>query len=120
MGCRVLIVDDNDDSREILALILSMHGFDIVQAADGIEALEQAHAQGPAAIVTDIFMPRLDGIDFTRRLRESPSLRDTPVIAQTAYVSAIDPHRALYAAVLEKPCQPSELLAAIAKLGLKA
>lgn len=119
MNHRVLIVDDNDDSREILALILSMNGFDVVQARDGIEALEQVAAQAPAAIVTDIFMPRLDGIDFTKRLRQTPSHQAIPVIAQTAYVSAIEPHRALYTAVLEKPCQPSELLAALAKIGIK-
>jgi len=119
MHCRVLIVDDNDDSREILALILSMHGFDVIQARDGVEALEQASAHVPAAIVTDIFMPRLDGIDFTKRLRESPSQKNIPVIAQTAYVSAIEPHRSLFTAVLEKPCQPSELLAAMASLGIK-
>lgn len=120
MNPRVLIVDDNDDSREILALILGMHGFEVVQARDGVEALEQVSAQTPAAIVTDIFMPRLDGIDFTKRLRETSAYRDIPVIAQTAYINAIDPHRALYTAVLEKPCQPSELLHALAQIGIKS
>ena len=120
MATRLLIVDDNEDSRDILALILGMHGFEIVQASDGIEALERARATQPHGIVTDIFMPRLDGIDFTRQLRADPALAAIPVIAQTAYINAIDTHRNLFAAVLEKPCQPSELLAALESLGLTA
>ena len=117
VATRLLIVDDNDDSRDILALILGMNGFDTIQARDGIEALEQTRAHRPDVIVTDIFMPRLDGIDFTRRLREDAALSAIPVIAQTAYINAIDTHRDLFAAVLEKPCQPSELLAVLSTLG---
>ena len=120
MTTRLLIVDDNDDSRDILALILGMNGFETIQARDGLEALEQARAQQPSLIVTDIFMPRLDGIDFTRQLQADPALASIPVIAQTAYINAIDTQRELFAAVLEKPCQPSELMAALDKLGFKA
>ena len=118
MPVNVLIVDDNDDSREILALILGMHGYTGVQARDGMEAIELARNTRPDVIVTDIFMPRLDGIDLTRHLRADPALASIPVVAQTAYITAIDTHRDLFAAVLEKPCQPSELLAALAKLGI--
>jgi two-component system, sensor histidine kinase len=120
MPIRVLIVDDNEDSRDILALILGMNGFDVVQASDGMEALDRARTYMPHAIVTDIFMPRLDGIDFTRQLQTDPALAKIPVIAQTAYINAIDTHRHLFAAVLEKPCQPSELLTMLATLGIKA
>lgn len=119
MATRLLIVDDNDDSRDILALILGMNGFETLQARDGLEALEQARAHRPNVIVTDIFMPRLDGIDFTRRLREDVALSAIPVIAQTAYVNAIDTHRDLFTAILEKPCQPSELLGTLVRLGIK-
>jgi CheY-like chemotaxis protein len=118
MAASVLIVDDNEDSREILALILGMHGFKAVQARDGLEAVELARSHKPSVIVTDIFMPRLDGIDLTRHLRADPELANIPVVAQTAYINAIDTHRELFAAVLEKPCQPSELLAALAELGI--
>jgi CheY-like chemotaxis protein len=118
MNPRILIVDDNEDSREILALILGMNGFSCVHAGDGVEALEQARTYQPSAIVTDIFMPRLDGVDFTRKLRADPQLANIPVVAQTAYINAIDTHRDLFAAVLEKPCQPSELLETLARLGI--
>jgi CheY-like chemotaxis protein len=120
MAAPLLIVDDNEDSRDILAMILGMNGFETIQARDGIEALEQARTHAPIVIVTDIFMPRLDGIDFTRQLRADPALANIPVIAQTAYINAIDPHRHLFAAVLEKPCQPSELLAKLEQLGIKS
>ena len=119
MAVRVLIVDDNDDSRDILALILGMNGFDVVQACDGREALDRVRTLAPHVVVTDIFMPNLDGIDFTQQLRADPAFATTPVIAQTAYITAIDTHRALFAAVLEKPCQPSELLETLARLGFK-
>jgi CheY-like chemotaxis protein len=118
MQPRILIVDDNDDSRDILALILGMNGYTCIHARDGVEALEQARTYQPAAIVTDIFMPRLDGVDFTRKLLADAQLASIPVIAQTAYINAIDTHRALFAAVLEKPCQPSELLEMLARLGV--
>lgn len=119
MTANVLIVDDNEDSREILALILGMHGFKSVQARDGMEAVELARAHKPAVIVTDVFMPRLDGIDLTRHLRADAELAHIPVVAQTAYITAIDTHRELFAAVLEKPCQPSELLATLGDLGIR-
>lgn len=120
MPINVLIVDDNEDSREILSLILGMNGFNGIQARDGVEAIELARIHRPAVIVTDIFMPRLDGIDLTRHLRADPELAHIPVVAQTAYMTAVDTHRALFAAVLEKPCQPSELLATLAELGVRA
>lgn len=120
MGVNVLIVDDNEDSREILALILGMHGFKSVQARDGVEAVDLARIHKPSVIVTDVFMPRLDGIDLTRHLRADAELAHIPVVAQTAYITAIDTHRELFAAVLEKPCQPSELLATLSDLGIRS
>jgi two-component system cell cycle response regulator DivK len=120
MPASVLIVDDNEDSREILAMILGMHGYRTLQARDGMEAIEMAREHMPSVIVTDIFMPRLDGIDLTRHLRDDPTLAAIPVIAQTAYMTAVDTHRDLFAAVLEKPCQPSELLATLDALGIGA
>jgi CheY-like chemotaxis protein len=119
MPTTVLIVDDNADSREMLAMILGMHGFTSLQARDGLEAVELARTHKPAVIVTDVFMPRLDGIDLTRHLRADPELAHIPVVAQTAYITAIDTHRELFAAVLEKPCQPSELLETLARLGIQ-
>lgn len=119
MPTNVLIVDDNADSREMLAMILGMHGFTCIQARDGLEAVDLARTHKPAVIVTDVFMPRLDGIDLTRHLRADPELAHIPVVAQTAYITAIDTHRELFAAVLEKPCQPSELLEALARLGVQ-
>lgn len=118
MPATVLIVDDNEDSRDILAMILGMNGYQTLQACDGMEAIELARDHMPSVIVTDIFMPRLDGIDLTRHLRAEPALAHIPVVAQTAYMTAIDTHRDLFAAVLEKPCQPSELLATLAELGI--
>ncbi len=119
MPATVLIVDDNEDSREILAMILGMNGYQTLAARDGVEALEIARDHHPSVIVTDIFMPRLDGIDLTRRVRADAALASIPVVAQTAYMTAVDTHRDLFAAVLEKPCQPAELLATLEELGIR-
>jgi len=58
---KVLIVEDNEDSRYLLEKILQAYGHEIMAAADGVEALEQALAQPPDIIVSDILMPRMDG-----------------------------------------------------------
>jgi CheY-like chemotaxis protein len=120
MPIRVLIVDDNEDSRNILLMILRMHGYEGIEARDGNEAIERARVYRPDLIVTDIFMPGLDGIDLTRRMHNDSELAGIPVVAQTAYINAIETHRDLFAAVLEKPCQPAELLATLDALGVAA
>jgi CheY-like chemotaxis protein len=71
----VLLVDDNVSVRESLARLLRMEGYDVVEAADGLEALEHLEAARPDVVVTDLRMPRMHGLDFIRESRRR--LEDT-------------------------------------------
>lgn len=76
----VLLVEDDDDARESVAEVLSDEGFDVLTARDGVEALEQLDkSPAPSALVLDLALPRMDGREVLRRLRERESLADLPV-----------------------------------------
>jgi CheY-like chemotaxis protein len=113
---RVLVAEDYDDARDVMALVLQSAGFEVVEARDGIEALNAARASKPSVIVMDMFMPNMDGLTATRALRDEPELRRIPVIAQTAQPSVISGSRELFDAVLAKPCSPDLLIRTISDL----
>ncbi len=115
MSGYVLIVDDNDDSREIIALILAHAGYMTSQARDGAEALASARARPPAAIIMDIFMPIMDGLTATQQLTRDTALKHIPVIAQTARPATLDADRGLFFAILQKPSNPQDLLKALSR-----
>src|SRR3569833_2549706 len=106
MSGYVLIVDDNDDSREIMALILAHAGYMTSQAREGAEALASAAARPPAAILMDIFMPIMDGLTATQHLSRDPNLNHIPVIAQTAQPASLDNDRPLFFAIRRGPGGP--------------
>ena len=87
---RILIVDDNETNRDILLTRLGTHGYDLVQAADGEEAIEVARKSLPDLILLDVMMPKLDGIAATRRLKADPSLPFMPIILVTAKTDSKD------------------------------
>jgi CheY-like chemotaxis protein len=112
----ILVADDTEDVRELYAEYLSFCGYDVVQAANGQEAIDLALAKHPAAIVMDLAMPVLDGWEATRRLKADPRSRHVPVIVVTGF--AVDDQlraakRAGADAVLKKPCNPDSLRTAI-------
>jgi CheY-like chemotaxis protein len=113
---RVLIAEDYDDARDVMTMILTGAGFEVIEARDGQEALDSARARKPQIIIMDMFMPRMDGLTATRALRDEPDLRRIPVIAQTAQPSVISGSRELFDAVLAKPCSPDVLIRTISDL----
>jgi CheY-like chemotaxis protein len=115
MSAYVLIVDDNDDSREIMALILAHAGFMTSQARDGAEALASARARPPGAILMDIFMPIMDGLTATQHLSRDAALKHIPVIAQTAQPATLENDRQLFFDILQKPSSPQDLLKALSR-----
>jgi signal transduction histidine kinase/ActR/RegA family two-component response regulator len=120
-GVRVLVVDDEADAREVVALILRRHGAEVITASSAPEALGLLERELPQVLVADIEMPVEDGYSLIRKLREIPSPRgaNTPVIALTAYAGEQDRARVLRAGFnlhVPKPVQPPELIAAIASL----
>jgi len=85
MARKILVVEDNLDTREILHLYLTMDGFTVVTASDGREGLYKARAESPDLIITDINMPDYDGIKLVKELRAQPEFNHIPIIVLTAF-----------------------------------
>ena len=81
----VLIVDDERDARDMMALFLGLCGYAVHVAADGVEAIDMAVRFRPAIILMDLMMPRMDGWEATRRLKADPWTRGIPIIALSAH-----------------------------------
>ena len=114
---RILIVEDNDDSREMLRTILELWNHDVREAADGPSAVERANEFGPDVALIDVGLPGLDGYEVCRRLRASPGARTPRLIALTGYGQAQDVERARAAgfdAHLVKPVPPDHLMELLA------
>jgi PAS domain S-box-containing protein len=119
---KVLIVDDVVANRAMLVDLLSTLGFEVQEAANGQEGLEQAQESWPDLILTDIMMPVMDGLEATRRIRRLPHGRGVPILAVSASASLEDQARSLAggaSAFLTKPIDQGRLLHEIgAHLGL--
>ena len=116
---RVLIVEDDPETRHFYADALTRGGFVADEAHNGHQALEKAFAAPPDLIVTDIAVPGIDGIELCRRLRADPRTRAIPLLAVTGYGDRQYDNRAADAGaarVLIKPCDPDELLAEAERL----
>ena len=86
----VLVVDDDYCTRNLLAIILEKNGYKIINAEDGLEALEVFERQTPDVIITDINMPRMNGLDLIKRVRKSGGApAEMPIIALTADIDMI-------------------------------
>ncbi len=90
---RILVVDDNKDSRDTLSLLLRAKGHDVGSARDGLEAVDMAGSFQPEIILMDMGMPRLNGYDATRRIRQLPAGKDTFIVALTGWGQAEDVER---------------------------
>ncbi len=90
MTQRVLVADDDDDIRAYLDVTLGLAGFEVILARDGVEALELAREHTPDAVLLDVMMPRLDGFEALRRLREDARTSHLPVLMLTARVQRDD------------------------------
>ncbi len=116
---RVLVVDDTDDVRELYAEHLMSCGYEVIQAADGKQALALVFEARPAIIVMDLAMPIMDGRTATRLLKCDPRSRAVPIIVVTGN-AAPDQLRGVQDAgcdaILLKPCAPDALSVAIAHL----
>jgi CheY-like chemotaxis protein len=107
-GLRVLVVDDNRDSADSLAMLLDMKGHDARVAYDGESALAAARAFLPQLVLTDLAMPNVDGFGLLRELRSNPLLSLTRVVAMSGFGQASDREQSLAAgfdAHLVKPLE---------------
>lgn len=113
---RVLVVDDEPDIVGFIKMILEDEGFSVVEAFNGEDAITKAHAESPGVILLDINMPRIDGYQICRLLKNDEKTRGIPVIMVTARTQKIDKYRGEKAGAdgyITKPFQTSELIASV-------
>jgi two-component system cell cycle response regulator DivK len=94
---RILIVEDNQDNRELIVKALRINGYKVIEAVDGEEAIEKAKSERPDLILMDLFIPKIDGYEVTRRLKGNDEFKNIPVIACTAHAMKGDMEDALAA-----------------------
>jgi CheY-like chemotaxis protein len=109
----VMIADDNQDAREMYEQYLALHGYRVVTADDGVDAVQRARTCHPDIILMDLQMPRLDGWEAIRQLKSHPQTASIPVVAVSAhaYEAARSKARSAGAdACLTKPCLPPQVV----------
>ncbi len=110
-GC-VLVVDDEEKNRRLLREILLAHGYDVIEAANGVEALQEAEEHTPDAILLDVMMPDLDGFEVCRRLKGGAQTASIPVLMVTALQDRKSLLLGIDAGAMEfltKPVDPREI-----------
>ena len=111
---KILVVEDNDDCRYLLAVIIKRFGYDVVEAATGLAALDQASATHPDLILMDLGLPGVPGDEATALLKANPSTSHIPVLIHTAFHNGEQTNRALAAGaarILHKPVDATKLRA---------
>jgi two-component system cell cycle response regulator DivK len=116
MSKRIMVVEDQEDNRQILRDLLGSSGYDLIEAWDGEAALTTLASQRPDLILMDIQLPGIDGYEVTRRIKADPGLRGIPIVAVTSYALSGDDDKAFEAgcdAYVSKPYSPRQLLAKV-------
>jgi two-component system cell cycle response regulator DivK len=109
---KVLVVEDDQDNREMVIKVLKHNGYQPIEAVDGQEAVERAKAEQPDLILLDLYIPKMDGYEVTRRLKGDEGLQHIPIIALTAHAMKGDREEALAAGFdgyITKPINVREL-----------
>ena len=109
---KILIVEDNEDSRELVVKVLRNKGYEMVQAADGEEALEKAVAEKPDLILLDISLPKLNGYEVAKKLKAMEEFQEIPIVALTAHAMKGDRENVIvsgFEGYISKPVNVREL-----------
>ena len=116
MSRRILVVEDQEDNRQILRDLLGSAGYEMIEVEDGEAAIAAAKAHRPDLILMDVQLPLLDGYEATRRIKADPALRSILIIAVTSYALSGEEEKARAAGCddfVPKPYSPRQLLAKI-------
>jgi len=119
MSKKILIVEDNPQNMRVARMSVRSHGYSLLEATNGDEALEKAVRDKPDLIIMDIQLPKMSGLEVTERLRQMPGFRSIPIIAVTAHAMRGDKERAIAAgcdAYLSKPINTRELPKVVAQM----
>ena len=112
MAKRILVVEDDADNRRIVVKVLTVEGYEVLEATDGRSALATARKEHPDLIIMDLAMPGLDGWQAATQLKSDPKVADIPIIALTAFAMRGDEEKAREAGCdgyLSKPCRPQTI-----------
>jgi two-component system cell cycle response regulator DivK len=112
MSKKVLVVEDDMDNRRIVVKVLSVEGYQVIEATDGLEALARVREERPDVILMDLALPNMDGWEATRQLKSDPATRSIPVVALTAFAMRGDEEQARAAGCddyLAKPARPAAI-----------
>lgn len=116
---RILAVDDSASMRQMVAFALTSAGFEVVEAEDGVVALEKAKKEKFSAVVADVNMPNIDGITLIRHLRQLPEYKFTPLLMLTTEAGLEKKQEGKAAGAtgwLVKPFNPEQLVATLRKV----
>jgi CheY-like chemotaxis protein len=113
---RVLLVEDAPFLRYAFGRLLRLHGYEVMEANDGCEALESIAHFRPQLVVTDLMMPVMDGVELIRRLRANPETADLPIVAITADATSQAEARARAAGAVDFITKPIDLPALLDRL----
>jgi CheY-like chemotaxis protein len=113
---RILLVEDNELNRDMLARRLRRRGHDVLVAVDGSEGVARARADRPDIILMDMSLPVMDGWEATRRLKDAAETREIPIIALTAHALSTDREQALAAGCDDYDTKPVELPRLLGKI----
>jgi len=119
MSKTVMIVDDSASVRQVVSIALKGAGYDVIEGADGKDALSKLTGQKVHLIISDVNMPNMGGIDFVKALKELPAYKFTPVIMLTTEAGEAKKSEGQSAgakAWVVKPFQPAQMLTAVSKL----
>ena len=114
MSKRILIIEDQEDTRRILRDLLKSAGYEMIEAVTGEQGLVMARIHRPDLILMDIQLPDLDGYETSRRIKADPALQSIPIVAVTSYAMSGDDAKAYEAGCVgyvTKPFSPRQLLA---------
>ena len=115
----VLIVEDQQDLRQLYAQELTLGGFDVIEAGNGAEAITHTSTQSPDVVLMDLSLPVVDGWEATRRLKADEKTAHIPVVALTAHDGAGELQRATSAGCdwfVPKPCPPHALITEVRRV----
>jgi CheY-like chemotaxis protein len=113
---RILLIEDNEMSRDMLSRRLVKRGYEVAIAVDGEQGLAMVQSEAPALVLMDMSLPGIDGWEVTRQLKAAPETRGIPVIGLTAHAMAGDRDKALAAGCDDFDTKPVELTRLLEKI----
>ncbi len=113
---KIVLVEDNEDNRDMLSRRLTRKGYEVLIAVNGEEAVDLIQKEQPALVLMDISLPVMDGFEATRRLKSLDATKNIPIVALTAHAMSGDREKAIDAGCDDYDVKPVELTRLLSKI----